>query len=744
MAKKAKTTAIPSELTGEQQKTKDLLQEIRDRYKKCVELDKDNRDAYRKDMKFIHVPGEQWDEQVRIDRGNDRPMYEFNRLRVTIKNVVNSMRANRPQAKIRATEDGDKDTAEVYEGLTKNIWNASDADSVVDYAAEHQVGGGFGAWRVTTSYAEDSVDQQDIKIEAILNPLCLYPYGSTEQLHRDALAWFLHTKLKKEVYEARYPNKEVASFEPDEELEEDEEDNESVWVAEYWKKVPVKKTLCLLSNGMTVEKGKSEYPEGVTVVKERTFDSHKIVQYIVSRDAILEGPNDWAGSKFPFIIVYGDYVVIDGKVQWSGLARYGKDAQRAHNWAMTSMFESIAAAPAAKYWVTPAQAEGNTGHWTESHKKNYFFNIYNPDPTAPGPPARVGGAEVPAALVQASLMSGDELKAVTGKFDASLGNQSNETSGKAIIARQNEGNVATYNFNDNMTKAIGLTLEIEIDLLPKIYDTQRSIRILGKDGAEKYIKVNAIDPATGQVLNDLSRGKYDMTVTPGPSYATQRMEAAEIYMGMIQANPGLLPIAGDLFMKALDLPYSDALAERLLAVAPPQIQKLTSGDAGKDPQVMAAMQQAEQAMQAVQQQGQLVQQAAQEAQGEKATADKAKSDVQIAIANLKVQEANLAKDVADFKTLVAQTQAKMATDQAGQNSDTERQNLGADVKEALAAIQQTSAELFQQYAQQLMQLHAQTQPQVVVANPPKQKLARTKRINGELVTTIEEVPQAVQ
>jgi hypothetical protein len=241
------------------------------------------------------------------------------------------------------------------------------------------------------------------------------------------------------------------------------------------------------------------------------------------------------------------------------------------------------------------------------------------------------GADVPAALVQLSMLDSEDIKAVTGIFDNSLGQESGEKSGRAIIARQQQGEIATFNYQDNMAKAIRRTWEILIDLVPKVYDTERELRILGSDGSEEYKKVNQVvmDPKTGKAIkvNDLAQGRYDVTVTVGPSFSTKRQEAAETYMQLAQASPGVMAVAGDLIFKAMDLPYSEDIAERLKAMLPPPIQQLLSQGKEIPPEAQAVMQQAAQAMQMVEQKNQLVMQAAQELQQEQAGIEKGKAEL---------------------------------------------------------------------------------------------------------------------
>lgn len=651
---------------AEKKADKDLLVRVRKRAKIMMDADRENRQLALADLRFLHVPGEQWDALTKKERGKDRPMYESNKLRVTIKRVVNDMRANRPMGKVRATEDGDKPTANVLEGLIRNIWANADGDTVIDYAAEYQVGAGMGAWRVVTKYADNEAFEQTIDIDPIRNPFTLYSDPAAQDfLKRDAEDWFNTDMISKSSYATRWPKAEPVNFEGDTEFDDDSdwEDDEKVRIGEYWWKEPYDKVVALLGNGQTADLEELT-PELIQqaggIVKQRSVRCHKIMMCIASGNTILEGPTEWAGSMFPFVQIYGEYIIIEGKVHWFGVTRFAKDDQRSFNYAWTSIVETIALAPQDKPWMTPAQLAGLEGHLAEAHKKNHPFNLYNPDPKAPGPPVRQGGPNVPAALIQALQIAGENIKGVTGIYDASLGAQGNETSGKAINARQRQGEIATFNYMDNMAKGIRRTWEILIDLVPKIYDTPRSVRILGIDGAEDYKKVNTVDPNTQQTINDLSRGKYDVAVTVGPSFATLRQEAAEAYGEIASRDPNVMAAAGDLIFKAMDLPYAEQIAERMQAMLPPQIQQIIGKGKDMPPEVAAAMAQVNQAMQMVQEKGQLVTAAEQELKELQAQAKGDAASAKLAQASLQTAEVQLE---ARFNELAA-AQEKLANEKA--------------------------------------------------------------------------------
>lgn len=756
--------------------TKDLVARVRKRYKVMADADRENRQKALEDLKFLHVPGAQWDDLVKTERGDLRPMYEFNKLRITVKRIVNDMRANRPQGKVRAVEDGDVKTAKVLEGIIRNVWNVSDGDTVIDQAAEYQVGAGMGAWRVVTEYASDEAFEQTICIKPIRNPFCLYADPSSQDmLKRDAADWIVTDKISKESFKARWPKAEEASFE-ESEFDDDEEweEEEKVRICEYWWKEPTQKTIQLLSDGKTVEKDSEDAVSaasvGLQVVRERVVMGHKIMMCIVGgTDKLLEPPTEWAGSEFPFVLVYGESVVIDGKTSWFGLTRFGKDAQRSYNYSRTNAIEAVALAPQAKWWATADQAAGNTKHWAEAHKTNLPFMLYTPDPKAPGEPKRMGSADIPVALVQEAQMASEDIKAVTGIYDASLGAQGNETSGRAISARQRQGEIATFNYMDNMSKGIRRTWEILIDLAPKVIDTERTLRVLGHDGAEDYVKVNTIDPATGNTVNDLNQGKYDVTVTVGPSFATLRQEAAEVYGELARTDPMMMQIAGDLVHKSTDYPYSEQIAERYAAMLPPQIQQLTAKGKNLPPEVMAAMAQVQQMSQMVDQKGQLVQAAEQELKDLEASAGKAAATAKSAQADLKLQqtqfdaqfqEIEIAKanlELIKKDLLLEQQKLEMAKQElakdleianlklTGAHKDaehkltTQAQNNDAVASDAEHRLQTLAADI-QAMAQDADRRAKDADGKAKQVEPkPKRKQVKVKRVNGELVGEITEI-----
>jgi len=578
--KKAAENAVgyvrPEESAKPQKNDSDIIATMRERYQRCQDYDSDLSHKALEDIKFAFVEGSQWEPKLREFR-KKRPCYEFNRLRQMIRKVLGDQRQNRPSIKVRGTEESDKPTADVLQGLIRNIESVSNAERAYDGAFEMMVTCGKGFWRVNTKYSDDEGFEQDIEIKEIRNPLAVqFDPSASEWDRRDAMFAFLIDYVSKDEFETRWPDKQVEHFESGQDWVSDWFSDEKIRIAEYWVREPATKTIVLLSDGRTVEKT-PEFDraapllaqQGIAPIQQRECKTYKVVQYMVSGAQVLEGPNPWAGKFIPIVPAWGDMVNMDGRDVYSGMVRFSKDAQRTYNFHRTTGIERVANTPQAPLLVTPKMITGYENLWNSAASEPLPYLPYNIDPLAPTQkPFREQPPDVPQAMMALAQLDSDDLKATTGVYDPSLGAPAPERSGRAILARQKQSDVSTFSYIDNLGRSLKYTAEILIDLIPKIYDTQRMVRILGADGADKAVTLNkpvALPDGTVYIENDLSRGKYDVTVTIGPGFATQRMEMADTLTQMAQAMPQIAPMLADLIVSSQDWPGSEQVVERLKA-----------------------------------------------------------------------------------------------------------------------------------------------------------------------------------
>ena len=548
----------------------DFMKLARERYTRGVDADRENREDALDDLRFR--AGDQWPEGVKQERDSeDRPCLTINKMGASIRQVTGDVRLNRPAIKVRPVDGAsDKDLAKVFTGLIRNIEQTSDAQAAYVTSLENSAAGGTGSFRIVTEFADDDTFDQDIRIRRMTNPFSVVWDPDAEQLTKEDANWcFVVEDMGLEEFKTRYPDASVAEFQSDEPSDflTDWWRDEKVRVAEYWRKVPVNKTLGLSDTGETFDL--TEIPEEARaelgIVKTREVESHRIEQVVLSGVEIHEGPCEWAGRYIPIIPVWGEEVHVGGHTVRHGIVRFAKDPQRMYNYHRSAAVEMISLAPKAPYIATVEQIAGLEKYWDTANTANWSVLPYKSDPKAGGPPQRSPPPPVQQALNQEAAIASDDIKAVTGLFDASLGARSNETSGKAILARQREGDVGTFVYIDNLGRAIGYAGRILVDLIPKIYDSTRIVRILGEDESEDFVEINKM--TSEGLVNDLSVGKYDVVVTTGPSFTTKREEMSESMLSFVQAVPQAGLAAADLIAKAQDWAGAEEIANRLRKMA---------------------------------------------------------------------------------------------------------------------------------------------------------------------------------
>ena len=594
----------------------DALKDALEAFEKSAEHDDHNRKAFEDDIDFALLEN-QWPDQVRRDRELEgRPCLTVNKLAAMGRQIVNDARRNKPGITVHPVDsDADPETAEVLNGIIRNIEQSSNAEVAYDTALESAVFGGFGYFRINTKYTSDDTFDQDIVIERISNPLSVYrDCYSTAADSSDWNYCFVVDSLSKAQFKRQYPGAEQVDWKGEawRDLSSPWLDGDFVQVAEYWTREKAKKRILLLSDQSVIEADEYEKNKpafdavGLQVMAEREVDTHKVKQRIMSGAEVLETV-DWAGKYIPIVPVYGTEVVLKGKRTFRSLVRGAKDAQRMFNYWRTTSTELVAMAPKTPFIGRKGAFETDINKWATANTQSHAFIEYD----GPEAPQRQPFAGVPAGALQEALNASDDIKTVLGMYDASLGARSNETSGKAIIARQMESDNATFHFIDNLSRGIRHAGRILIDLIPQVYSVPRVLRIIGQDGepdmrpVNQEIRTEERNPLTGEIeeivkIYDLTSGRYDLTVSAGPSFASMRQEAASQMIELIRAYPDAAPIIGDLLVKNLDWPGADEIAERMQK-AMGMAEEGEEAPQGPDPQAGQLIQRYASALQELQQ-----------------------------------------------------------------------------------------------------------------------------------------------
>ena len=618
--------------SAKDQSDSEVLSTARSRLDMAISALSESREDELDDLRFYAGSPDnqwQWPADVLATRGsmqgqtiNARPCLTVNKLPQHVHQVTNEQRQNRPQPKVIPVDQGaDAEVATIFNGMIRHIEYMSDADVAYDTACENQVSYGEGYARILTEYCDDNTFNQDIKIGRIRNSFSVYmdpliqdPCGS------DARWCFITEDIPRDEYERQYPNAApITTLQTlgvgDQGFSQWMNEN-TVRIAEYFYVEHEKQTLNLYPGNQTAFAGTPEDKmlKGMfgKPVKSRKADRRKVKWLKINGYEILE-QSDWAGQHIPVIRCVGNEFEVEGRLYVSGLVRNAKDAQRMYNYWVSQEAEMLALAPKAPFIGYGGQFEGYETQWKTANTNNWPYLEVNPDVTdgagAVLPlPQRAQPPMASSGLLQAKAGAADDIKSSTGQYNAALGMTSNERSGKAILARQKESDTGTYHYVDNYARFIRYIGRQLVDLIPKIYDTERIARIVGEDGESKMIKINPMQPEPvkkirneqGIVIEKIYNpgvGKYDVMVITGPGFATKRQESLEAMAQLLQGNPDLWKVAGDLFIKNMDWPGAQEMSQRFAKVIDPAI----IGDDEDNPALAAAKQQMEAMNQEMQQ-----------------------------------------------------------------------------------------------------------------------------------------------
>lgn len=585
----------------------DIVDEAKQLFKEMMTAESMNRREQEKDMQF--VVGEQWDaDEMQERQNNARPCFTVNRIMPFLRVISNEQRENMPAIEVSPNGDGaEVETAEVIANLIRGIEQDSNAVSAYANASFYQTAIGTGYFRISSRYIDEASFDQDLVIKPIDNPFTvLYDQHSVEPDGKDADVCLVVKEMSPYEYKNKFGNSKLAAHFDGRDVSDFPIDlgwanDNTVRVVEYWKRVYVPKTIyqvetvdaatgaivsvdtsetkpseAELDVEYAIDRLKRAEPGEPVIYKRiratRKTQDMKVMQYLVNGHEVLD-ETEWPGRFIPIIPVRGDFLYANGQRYVQGMVRAMRDPQKIYNLQANLQIETIALAPKAPFIGYAGQFENFEDMWEQANTANLAFLPVNPymvnGQMAPLP-QRMNAEPAIQAVAMTRASFAEDMKAVTGVFDASLGNAPGEESGKAILARQQQTSTSNYQYTANLKRAIKQCGRILVDIIPHFYDTERMVKIVKPSGETEMIAVNKYhdSPVLGdlnQKKHDLTVGKYDVIVSTGKSYATKRQEAVDSMMELARAAPEKLPLYMDLIVKEMDWPGAQLISKRLRA-----------------------------------------------------------------------------------------------------------------------------------------------------------------------------------
>lgn len=695
-------------------------QKILDRFEKDFERGqadcKPIQQEYTADKEFV-FEGKQWEPDQLEDR-KGRPTMTVNKTLQFVMQVANDARQNNPAIKIQPAKEGATESlAEVRGGLVRAIERNSNAKAARQHALLDAIGAGMGFYRILTEFEGPDSFDQEIKIKRIMDAsIVTWDNDAQEPDFSDAMFYVIQEAVSKQKFKREF-DKDASDYMGGK--------VSSAWgtkefptLSEYWYVDLIDDTLFKMVTGenkfaaelakLAEKQGLEELPAELYAVGEdgerisRPSKRRQVKWCKLAGGKVLE-KIDWPGNWIPIVPVLGRETLIKGKRKLSSLIRPAKDSQRMYNYARSNMAERLSMANKSP-WIVALESipAAFKSYWATSNIKNWAmlpFKAYDAKGRQLPMPTRTPPMAVDQGLVEEAQVSTQELKETTGIYESGLGAKGNETSGRAILAREKQGDTATYDFTDNLTIAMRFEGMILNDLIPHVWDTARQIRILGEDDAEEVIMVNqAAEDMDGKPYHhDLSVGKYSVSISVGPSYATKRQETAESMMDLMKTIGPSGEAISDLAVRSQDWRGADVAADRLKKLNEmkfPGIVEPSKPKEGEekqpDPAVLAIQQQAQEALAQKDMEAQAIGQQLQEAGQAADQATQENKQLKVANANkageleLKKREQDLKE--AEFRLKEAEFDHKVEMDHASRVSaleDKRNTAQGEQEKEAM-------------------------------------------------------------
>ena len=635
--------------------------------------DEDVRSRAREDINFIEKPDGMWEDSVR-DYYENKPRFQIDKVTPIVNQIGARIMEYDFGIKVEPMGEGaDEDSAALVAGIVRDTEARSNAPHIYGYSTEEMVKSGFSAWRVTADYADETSFDQELRLEQIYGAIdrVWFDPAAVKQDKSDARYAFVVNSMARDVFEKEFPNRTPSDVDQNLQYQRTYSlyDGNLVYVGQVYYVKEKTTTLALM-----------EGPEGSQIIKELGRGDTKLYKdagyTFINRRPIkrktcysrLFGPDAWLSdeeetifSTVPVVPIYSHYSIVTNQQLYRGAVGKLKDPNRVLNYTTSTAVSQAAMAPTPKPWLTPTQAEGYENTLATINTNAQAYQLYNPDPKAPGVPQIQNPSTVNPNLLQITDAMGNAITEASGQFAASMGDSASaKHSGYAIDKLQQAGDLGTARFLKSVEIGLCRTFQLCVEAIPKIIDTDREVRVQGEDGTVEVTRVN--EQVDGGIRNDLTKGRFDVTCEIGPSYKNRQQEANAGILEMAKVDPTVMVLGQDVFLSNSNTPGSDELAERARVrmiqqgIIPSTQYTEEEKQQLQEAQAIAAQQpqQPDAMMVAAQAEETKAQAAALEAQNEQAqirlTAEGKSADIQINAAKLEYQAQ---KDNREFAAKVA-------------------------------------------------------------------------------------------
>jgi hypothetical protein len=602
-----------------------VTQKIRNRIEKFDKYWRINREQYHEWIGF--VMGDQWreDESRLFERYNKIPL-TFNKLGALTNHMIGEQRQNTPTLQVVPDESVPEQTAEVRSALVKNISLDSNTSVIYQHAYQCALIGGYGAFGIKTKYEDTYSTDKVIEIYRINDPTKAYWDVSAETICKtDGMSAGIRTRMSRRKFRGIYGKKVESNIGADS-LNNDVSlnfaDDDSITIIDDYERSYDTIKIYKLSNNKTIDEDEFNQlertnldgiemimyeGEPVTILEERDSDRYKIKHRKIAGQFILD-ETDFPSEQLPIVFVdQNSYWDKNGQQICRPFFKDVKDAQRYLNYLATQSAYILKVSRYDQFIASKANVKGaDTEQMWRDPSIIQGALFYDESPNG-NKPERLSPPELSQSLSTQYERTMMDIQTGTGLYNTQMGEVGNEISGTAVTARSRRGSLNTFVTRDALDRSVACCGQIVNEMIPRVYDSERLMMLKMDDGNIKPVTLNKpLDDYGNEIENDMTKGRYRIRLVPGVSYEGQKQEAVESMQMILQNDPTLFKLIGDLYVENLPLSNNIELRNRIRTIIPPEV--IEAGKTGKsiqqkqqpDPQTQLASMQAQLAQQELQ------------------------------------------------------------------------------------------------------------------------------------------------
>lgn len=559
------------------------------RFDRAYSPQQDVREKCVEATRFARVPGGQWEGATAAgtkldDQFEKYPKFEINKVATELNRIISEYRNNRITVKFRPGDrEASEELANKLNGLFRADYEETDGGEACDNAFDDAATGGFGCFRLTSMLVNeyDPMDErQRIAIEPVYDPSRSVWFDPDAKKYdkSDALWAFCMYSLSPEKYEAEYGKTPPSSLDTTTitSWEYDWFAPEVVYIAKYYEvrkesvdvisyQQPITGEIATYDSDQIEDIEDELTDAGFVEVARRSVKRRRVYVSVVDGENFLEKPRRIPGEHIPLIPVYGKRWFIDDIERVEGHIAKAMDPQRLYNLQVSMLADTASQDPGQIPIVGMEQIRGLEKHWEARNKKRPAFLPLREVKDKAG---NIISGATPAGYTQPAVMNqalaallqqtSADIQEVTGGSQAMQQMPSN-ISQETVSNLMNRSDMASFIYLDNMAKSLKRAGEVWLSMAREVYGSDREVRVVNEDGTDDIALMNAqvVDRQTGNVvaLNDLSTGRYDVTVDVGPSYTARRdatvSALTQVLQTMLPQDP-MRPVIQGIILDNLD------------------------------------------------------------------------------------------------------------------------------------------------------------------------------------------------